>query len=97
MRIGAISDTPLPSAIRRLDELGPQVAGALASVEPILHAGYVTAPSATEWREQFAPVRVARGNGDLFEHPRMREVQIRDAEGRRMGRAHQLRPMGSTR
>ncbi|MCE2392632.1 MAG: metallophosphoesterase family protein [Proteobacteria bacterium] len=87
-----ISDTHLPSVIRQLDELGPQMAGFLASVDLILHAGDVTAPSVLEWCGQFGPILVTRGNNDLFEHPRMEDVQIFDAEGWRVGMVHQLRP-----
>ena len=72
--------------------MGPQVAEFLAGVDLILHAGDVVAPSVIEWCERFAPVLVARGNNDLFEHPRMRDVQIFEAEGWRIGMVHELRP-----
>ena len=92
MRVGLITDTHLPSLMRSLGELGPEVADFLSTVELILHAGDVTAPRVIEWCEQFAPIRVARGNNDLFEHPSMEEVQLLDIEGWRIGMAHELRP-----
>jgi hypothetical protein len=92
VRIGLISDTHLPSVIRRLDELGPEIGAFLATVDLILHAGDVTAPSVVVWCEQFAPVRVARGNNDLFEHPQLADQHLFEAEGWRIGMVHQLRP-----
>ena len=92
MRVGLITDTHLPSLMWSLDELGPEVADFLSTVELILHAGDVTAPRVIEWCEQFAPVRVARGNNDLFDHPAMEEVQLLELEGWRIGMAHELRP-----
>ena len=92
MRIGVIADTHLPSLIRQLDDLGPQVACFLETVDLILHAGDVTAPSVLAWCEQFAPVRVARGNNDLFEHPQVADWHVLDAHGWRIGLTHEVRP-----
>ncbi|MFN0095758.1 MAG: metallophosphoesterase family protein [Dehalococcoidia bacterium] len=92
MRIGLIADTHLPSLMRSLDELGPQVAEAMRDVDLILHAGDVTAPIVLDWCAQFADVLVAEGNNDLFHDPRMREQQFLDIEGYRIGMAHELRP-----
>ena len=92
MRIGVISDTHLPSLIRQLDELGPQMRALLEDVELILHAGDVTAPSVVEWCEQFAPTLVARGNNDLFEHPTLQDRHVLEVEGWRIGLVHQARP-----
>jgi len=92
MRIGVISDTHLPSIIRRVDELGPQASEFLTSVDLILHAGDVTAPSVLAWCEQFAPVKVARGNNDLFEHPQMADRHVFDVDGWRIGLVHEVRP-----
>ena len=92
MRIGLISDTHLPSLVRSLDELGPEIADALRGLDLILHGGDVTAPSALEWCAQFAPVLVAEGNNDIFKDPRMIERHILDIEGWRIGMAHELRP-----
>jgi len=71
VRVALISDTHLPALIRQLDGLGPEIATVLAGVDLILHAGDVTAPSVLDWLEQFAPVLVARGNNDDFDHPRI--------------------------
>lgn len=92
MRIGLLSDTHLPSLVRSLDELGPEIGGFLRGVDLILHAGDVTAPSVLDWCEQFAPVLVARGNNDLFEDPRVAERHVLDVEGLRVAMVHDLRP-----
>ncbi len=92
MRIGLISDTHLPSLMRTLDELGPQVGDFLASVDLILHGGDVVGRAVVDWCEQYAPTVVARGNNDIFEDPRLAEVQRLDIEGWRIGMVHELRP-----
>ncbi|MCH9671751.1 MAG: metallophosphatase family protein [Gammaproteobacteria bacterium] len=92
MRIGIISDTHLPSLIRTPDELGPQLSELLSSVDLILHAGDVTAPSVLSWCEQFAPLYVARGNNDLFEHPSVADRHLLELEGWRIGLVHEVRP-----
>ena len=92
MRVALIADTHLPSLIRQLDELGPEAGDFLATADLILHAGDVTAPSVVEWCEQFAPMLIAQGNNDLFEHPRMADRQMLDLEGWRVGMTHELRP-----
>jgi putative phosphoesterase len=45
-----------------------------------------------EWCEQFAPVKVARGNNDLFEHPQMADRHVFDVAGWRIGLVHEVRP-----
>ncbi|MBK6317915.1 MAG: metallophosphoesterase family protein [Dehalococcoidia bacterium] len=92
MRIGLIADTHLPSLVRSLDELGPQIADVLRGVDLILHAGDVTAPSVVEWCAQFAPVLIAEGNNDIFDDARMAKKQMLDIHGWRIGMAHELRP-----
>jgi len=92
MRIGVLSDTHLPSLVRDLDALGPAVRDFLETVDLILHAGDVTAPSVLEWCGQFAPLRTARGNNDLFEHPSLEDWHVFEAEGWRIGLVHQVRP-----
>lgn len=92
MRIGIVSDTHLPALIRSVDELGPRLGEMLQSVDLILHAGDVVAPSVLAWCEQFAPIKVARGNNDLFEHPQMSERHILDVMGWRIGLVHEVRP-----
>lgn len=61
MRIGLISDTH----ISKRGELWPQVFDAFDGVDAILHAGDVWSPALLDELEAVAPVRVARGNGDL--------------------------------
>lgn len=92
MRIGLITDTHLPSLVRSLDELGPQIGEVLSGVDLILHAGDVTAPSVIEWCAQFAPILIAEGNNDLFDDARMEKRQLLDLNGWRIGMAHELRP-----
>ena len=92
MRIGLVTDTHLPALYRQLDDLGPEAAEFFATVDLILHAGDVTAPSVLDWLEQFAPVIVAQGNNDDFHDPRMRPVQLLDIEGWRIGMVHNLAP-----
>lgn len=92
MRIGLLSDSHLPSLLRSLDDLGPQIGEFLSGVDLILHAGDVTAPSVLDWCEQYAPVLVARGNNDLFHDRRMDERQLVDVAGFRIGLVHELRP-----
>lgn len=92
MRIGLVADTHLPSVIRRLDDLGPEPRAFFETVDLILHAGDVTAPSVLDWCEQFAPTLVAEGNNDLFDHPGMRRSHVIEQDGWRIGLLHSLRP-----
>lgn len=92
MRIGLIADTHLPSLVRSLDELGPQIGDVLRGVDLILHGGDVTAPSVIEWCAQFAPILIAEGNNDLFDDARMAKRQLLDVNGWRIGMTHELRP-----
>ncbi|MEZ4502461.1 MAG: metallophosphoesterase family protein [Dehalococcoidia bacterium] len=92
MRVGLISDTHLPSLMRSLDQLGPQVGEFLQSVDLILHGGDVVTTSILDWCEQYAPLLAARGNHDTFEDPRIERRQILDLEGWRIGMVHDLRP-----
>ena len=92
MRIGLISDTHLPSLVRDLDELGPEIGAFLATVDVILHGGDVTAPAVLDWCAQFTDVLVSQGNNDIFHDPRMAPVQRIDVEGWRIAMTHELRP-----
>jgi putative phosphoesterase len=92
MRIGLLSDTHLPSLMRSLDELGPQLAEFLRSVDVIMHSGDVVTPSILDWCEQFAPLMAARGNHDAFDDPRIQQIQVLDIEGYRVVTTHDLRP-----
>ena len=95
MRVGLISDTHLPSLIRHLDQLGPEAAEFLATVDLILHAGDVVTREVLDWCERFAPVLAARGNHDVFEDPRIEEAQVMTLEGWRIGMVHDLRPVAT--
>jgi hypothetical protein len=95
MRVGLISDTHLPSLMRHLDELGPEAAEFLATVDLILHAGDVVTRELLDWCERFAPVLAARGNHDVFEDPRIAEAQVLTLEGWRIGMVHDLRPVAT--
>jgi putative phosphoesterase len=92
MRLGLVTDTHLPSVYRHLDELGPQCAEFLQTVDLILHGGDVTWPGVLDWLEQFAPVVAARGNNDDFHDPRLQPRQFLDVEGWRIGMVHNLAP-----
>ena len=96
MRIGLISDTHLPSLIHDLDELGPETGEFLAGVDLILHAGDVSTRRVLDWCERFAPVLAVRGNHDVFDDPRMRDRQLLEFEGWRLGLTHTLSPARAT-
>ena len=97
MRIGLLSDTHLPALVRNLDEMGPEPADFFATVDLILHGGDLTSPIILDWLEQFAPVLCATGNNDPLVDPRMKDVQMLEVEGWRIGMVHsldrQFRPM----
>ena len=94
MRIGLISDTHLPSLMRHLDELGPQVGEFLSDVDLILHGGDVVGRAVIDWCEQYAPTLVSRGNNDIFDDPRTADVQRLTVDGWRIAMTHELRPEG---
>ena len=97
MRLGLLSDTHLPGLIRSLDELGPEPSSFFSTVDLILHAGDLTSPLVLDWLEQFAPVICATGNNDPLTDHRMKDIQMLEAEGWRIGMVHnldrQFRPM----
>lgn len=91
MRIGILSDTHLPNLIRHLDELGPEIATFLSTVDLILHSGDLMSPMVLDWLEPFAPVVCTTGNNDPIVDSRCQEVAILDLEGWRLGMVHSLR------
>jgi putative phosphoesterase len=91
MRIGILSDTHLPNLIRQLDELGPEIATFLSTVDLILHSGDLTSPMVLDWLEPFAPVVCTTGNNDPIVDSRCQDVAILDLEGWRLGMVHSLR------
>ena len=97
MRIGLLSDTHLPALVRNLDEMGLQPAEFFSTVDLIMHGGDLTSPIILDWLEQFAPVVCSTGNNDPIIDSRMKDVQVLEAEGWRIGMIHSLerefRPM----
>jgi len=91
MRIGILSDTHLPNLIRYLDELGPEIAAFLSTVDLILHSGDLTSPMVLDWLEPFAPVVCTTGNNDPIVDARCKEVEILDIHGWRLGMVHSLK------
>jgi hypothetical protein len=91
MRIGILSDTHLPNLIRHLDELGPEIAAFLSTVDLILHSGDLTSPMVLDWLEPFAPVVCTTGNNDPIVDSRCQDVAVLDLEGWRLGMVHSLR------
>ena len=91
MRIGILSDTHLPNLIRYLDELGPEIAVFLSTVDLILHSGDLTSPMVLDWLEPFAPVVCTTGNNDPIVDSRCQDVAILDLQGWRLGMVHSLR------
>ena len=96
MRIGLLSDTHLPALIRNLDEMGPQPADFFSTVDLIMHGGDLTSTIILDWLEQFAPVVCSTGNNDPITDSRMKDVQVFEAEGWRIGMVHDLRPRAAT-
>ena len=90
MRFGLITDTHLPGKIITLDELGELPRKFLSSVDYILHAGDLTSPKVLDWCEEIAPVFCSTGNNDPIPDPRMKEVQILNFEGWKIGMIHSL-------
>jgi putative phosphoesterase len=92
MLIGVISDTHLPSDIQ---EIWPEVPKVFESVDLILHAGDIIAPSVLDSLQQVSPVLAARGNHDHFSttnDPRVKNVHILKIEGWNIGLIHDLEP-----
>jgi uncharacterized protein len=86
MRIGILSDTHTG---RPLDEFGPGPAEFLSSVDLILHTGDVTGHLVLDWLETLGPPLVVnRGNHDLFDDDRFKEVFLLEQDGWRVGTAH---------
>jgi putative phosphoesterase len=82
--------------MRHLDELGPEAAAFLSTVDLILHGGDIVTKSVLDWCGQFAPVIAARGNHDVFDDERLAEVQMLELKGWKIGMVHDLRPRHAT-
>jgi putative phosphoesterase len=61
MRIGLISDTHIPVAMK---ELWPQIYETFRGVDLIMHGGDLMIPEVIDWLEEIAPVMAVQGNGD---------------------------------
>ena len=81
MRIGLISDTHIPVAVKHL---WPQVYEAFLGVDLIMHGGDLMVTDVLDWLEEIAPVMAVEGNGDYtgFERsvrptdPRLSEAKV---------------------
>ena len=85
MRIGLISDTH----ISKRGELWRQVFDTFDGVDAIWHAGDVWSPALLDELEEVAPVRVARGNGDLGQDDvRLEDQCVLTIDGMTIGMLH---------
>lgn len=90
MRIGLLSDTHLPSGLKRLWD---EVAIAFTGVDLIWHAGDIVLPSVLDQLEETAPVMAARGNNDHgWDDPRVADQQWLDVDGVRLVMLHDTEP-----
>jgi len=79
MRIGLISDTHVPEAVKAFP---PEVNEAFKGVDLILHAGDVYVASVLDELEHVAPVLVARGDDDYgLRDKRVEEIHNLTIEG----------------
>jgi putative phosphoesterase len=90
MRIGLITDTHLPAALKRL---WPEVHTAFAGVDLIWHGGDIVWPSVLDELEELAPTFAARGNNDVgWNDPRLARTQWLDVDGFRLAMVHDMEP-----
>jgi uncharacterized protein len=90
-RIGILSDTHMPAAVR---EVWPEVAVAFEGVDLVLHSGDICHPMVLDQLEAIAPVRAAKGNNDVGapEDPRVLDEQWLDIDGVRIAMVHDMEP-----
>lgn len=87
MKLGLISDTH----IARSDEDFPKdILSIFKDVELILHAGDIYVTSVLDKLEKIAPVKAAKGNGDLWiePDPRIKDKYLLTLSGFRLGLTH---------
>jgi putative phosphoesterase len=90
MRIGLITDTHLPAALKRL---WPEVHAAFAGVDLIWHGGDIVRPGVLDELEEIAPTFAARGNNDVgWTDPRLAHTQWLDVHGVRLAMVHDMEP-----
>jgi len=88
VRIGVLSDSHIPSTMRRLPE---QVYHAFAGVELILHAGDIYSASVLDELEAFAPVlAVGEATDAAIGRPRVEQRRFLALEGVHVGMVHKL-------
>lgn len=81
MRIGLISDTHVPVAMKTL---WPQIYEAFRGVDLIMHGGDLMTTDVIDWLEEVAPVMAVQGNGDYRgwersvapDDPRLSEAKV---------------------
>jgi putative phosphoesterase len=88
LRIGLISDTH--------DLLRPEALEYLKACDRIIHAGDLCGPAVLRRLGELAPVTAVRGNNDAGTWARrLREFEVIDAEGVRIGIIHDLARLGA--
>jgi uncharacterized protein len=90
VRVGIVSDTHMPGAVR---DLWPEVATALAGVDLVLHSGDITNLTVLDQLEAIAPVLAARGNNDAgLRDPRLADTQWLELGGVQLAMVHDMEP-----
>jgi putative phosphoesterase len=90
MRIGVVSDTHVSGDAL---EFARKAAERFSGVDLILHAGDQVVPGVTEHLAEIAPVVAVRGNMDCAAvRDRLRELEILELEGFRIGLIHGTGP-----
>jgi uncharacterized protein len=90
VRIGLISDTHMPSTLKRL---WPEVAVAFEGVDLIWHGGDIVWSLVLDQLEEIAPTFAARGNNDVgLRDPRIAHAQRIEVDGYRLAMVHDMEP-----
>jgi uncharacterized protein len=90
VRIGLISDTHMPSTVKRLWD---EVFVAFEGVDLIWHGGDIVWPVVLDQLEEIAPTFAARGNNDVgLDDRRLAHVQWLDVDGYRLAMVHDMEP-----
>jgi len=90
VRIGLITDTHMPAALKYL---WPEVAVAFKGVDLILHGGDIVLPVVLDQLEEIAPVLAAQGNNDVgWKDPRLKHTQWVEAHGFKLAMVHDMEP-----
>lgn len=90
VRIGLITDTHLPSTLKRL---WPEVHQVFAGVDLVWHGGDIVWPGVLDELEEIAPTFAAQGNNDVgWSDPRMKRTQWLEIEGYTLAMVHDMEP-----